>query len=240
MQNLWFTTSKIINHVKARLGAAVRTLELDNDAIAQVLKDETLEALSVYFPKTIGYIVDTKEDIVDNQRGLFYINTPTQLLGAELILSMSTLGQSGAYDFYDRSFQICPHEFVLAWLQAEVSGFTTIPYSAELVPPNKIRITPIPPSTNENKIALKLKVAHTDFTEFHPGLREVIYDLGACDVKLDILGFRSVFTNINASMADLELSMGTFEEAKSERKELLEKIRSFQHLSVNRRKIWCQ
>lgn len=238
MQDLWFTTSKIINHVKARLGASVRGLELDNDAIAKILKDETLPALSVFFPKTIGYIVDTKQDIVDNQRGLFYINTPTQLLGAELILSMSTLGQSGAYDFYDRSFQICPHEFVLAWLQAEVSGFTTIPYSAELVPPNKIRITPIPPSTNENKIALKLKVAHSDFTEFHPGLRETIFKLARCDVKLDILGLRTVFTNINTSMADLELSMGTFEQAEAERNELIEKIRSFQHLSVNRRKCW--
>jgi hypothetical protein len=240
MQDLWFSTSKIVNHVKARLGASVRGLELDNDAIAKVLKEETLPTLSIYFPKFIGYIVDTKEDIVDNQRGLFYINTPTTLIGAELILSMSTLGQSGAYDFYDRSFQICPHEFVLAWLQAEVSGFSTIPYSCELVPPNKIRVTPIPPSTNENKIALKLKVAHSDFTEFPPGLRETIFKLARCDVKLDILGLRTVFTNLNVSMADIELGMGTFEQAESERDALLEKIRGAMHLSANRRKVWCQ
>lgn len=235
MQDLWFTTAKIVNHVKARLGASMRGLELDNDAIAKILKEETLPTLSIYFPKFINYIIDMDQDMVDGQRGFYYINTPTQLLGAELILSINGVSNNS---WYDRSFSICPLEFVLSWLQKEITDFTTVPYTIEFFPPNKVMITPNPPAGNENKIAVKLKVAHSDFTEFHPGLRETILKLAVCDVKLDILGMRRVFNNISTSFAEIELNMGTYEEAEGKRDELLEKIRSMMHLSANKRKIF--
>jgi hypothetical protein len=39
-------------------------------------------------------------------------------------------------------------------------------------------------------------------------------------------------------MSDIELSLGTYEEAETKRDDLLEKIRASMHLSANRRKIF--
>jgi len=239
MDNLWLSTASIIRRIKARLGAGMRNLELDDDAIAQILTDETLPTLSVYFPKVIHYIIDMKNDMVDGQRGLYYVNTPTQCLGAEVLTSLNGIGSSTT--FYDRFYRVCPFEFVLSFLQDEIANWTSIPYTVHFRPPNKVEIAPNPPEgMNDNRMALKLKVAHSDFTEFHPGLREYILNLAACDVKLDILGFRSVFTNINTSISEIELGMGTFENAQQEREQLLEKFRQSMHLSANRRKIWTE
>ena len=237
MDNLWLSTSKIIQRVKARVGAGMRNLELDDDAIAEILRDETLPTLSVYFPKIIHYIVDMKNDMVDGQPGMYYVETPTQLLGAELLTSLNGIGSSTT--FYDRFYRVCPFEFVLSFLQDEIANFTAIPYTVHFLPPNKINIAPNPPEgMNDNRMALKLKVAHSDFTEFHPGLREYILQLAACDIRMDILGFRHVFTNVNTTQSEIELYTGTYEDAVNERKELLEKFRQNMHLSSNRRKIW--
>jgi len=236
MAEAWLSTSYLVNHIKARLGAACRELELDNDAIAKVIKDETLKTLSLYFPKFIYYIIDIDKDQVGKDQGLYYINTPTQLLGAEMIVSLNGLGTGDT--FYDRTYSVCPFEYLLTFKQKEIKDYTRVPTTIEIVPPNKVRIMPNPAIGMGRKICVKLKVAHSDFQEFHPGLLEIIKQLCLCDVKLDILGFRRVFSNINTSMSDIELSLGTFEEAESKRTELLEKIRSNMHLSTNRRKCW--
>lgn len=232
----WLTMSKVVNSVKARLGAGARNLELDNDAIASVIRNETLPALSVYFPKMVYYVIDMYEDVVDkHQKGRYYVEWETPILGVEIITSLN--GVSNA-TWYDRSFSICPLEFILSFMQKEITDWTTTPYTVHFLPPNQVMINPNPPYGTANKIAIKMKVAHKDFTEFHPGLREIIIKLCTYDVKLDILGMRRIFSNINTSMSDLELSMGTFEEADAKRDELIEKIRSQQHLSYNRRRLF--
>lgn len=235
MAEAWLSTSYLVNHVKSRLGAACRELEIDNDAIAKILKEETLKTLSIYFPKFINYIVDIDQDQVGTDHGCYYINTPTQLLGAEIILSLNGLADTA---FYDRTYSICPFEYMLTFMQREIMQYTVVPTTVEMIPPNKVRIMPNPAIGMGRKIALKLKVAHSDFQEFAPGLLEIIKKLALCDVKLDILGMRRIFNNISTSMADIELSLGTYEEAESKRDELLEKIRNSMHLSTNRRKIF--
>jgi len=235
MAETWLSTSYLVNHIKSRLGASVRGLELDNDAIALVLKEETLRTLSLYFPKFIGYIVDIEKDQVGRDQGLYYIDTPTALLGVELILSMNGLGN---YTYYDRTYSICPFEYILTYLQKEILDYTRVPTTCSFEPPNKVRVSPNPATMMGKKVVLKLKVAHSDFQEFHPGLLETIKKLALCDVKLDILGMRRIFNNINTSMSDIELSLGTYEEAETKRDDLLEKIRASMHLSANRRKIF--
>ena len=126
----------------------------------------------------------------------------------------------------------------MSFMQKEIMDYTQVPYTIEMVPPNKIRIMPNPAAGFSHKIGVKLKVAHSDFQEFSPGLREVILKLALCDVKLDILGMRRIFTNISTGMNEIELAIGTYEEAESKRDELLEKIRANMHLSANRRKIF--
>jgi hypothetical protein len=231
----WLNNTKIVNSVKARLGAGMRGIELDNDSIAKVLRDETLPTLSIYFPRFINYVIDMDEDQVGRQKGLYYVEWPTQILGAEIITSLN--GVSNA-TWYDRSFSICPLDFIMSFMQKEITDFTTVPFTVEFLPPNQIQINPNPPRGTMNKIAVKLKVAHADFAQFAPGLREIILKMATYDVKLDILGFRRIFSNISTSMADIELTMGTFEEAESKRDELIEKIRGQAHLSANRRKIY--
>jgi len=129
-------------------------------------------------------------------------------------------------------------EYILTYLQKEILDYTRVPTTCSFEPPNKVRVSPNPATMMGKKVVLKLKVAHSDFQEFHPGLLETIKKLALCDVKLDILGMRRIFNNINTSMSDIELSLGTYEEAETKRDDLLEKIRASMHLSANRRKIF--
>ena len=228
-------TSYLVNYIKARLGAASKGLEIDNTALANIIHDETLKTLSVYFPKSEIYAIDPNQAQVDPlQTGLFYVQPKTALLGVEKIVS---LGMNGSYDngIVNRAFP-CPTDFILMHASAEIMDMMRIPYTVHFLPPDKVRINPNPPYTNV--IYIRIKTAHSDFSEFNPGLLEIIKKLALCDVKLDILGLRKHFTTLNTSYADIELDMGTFEEADSQRSDLMEKIRANMHLSASRRKVY--
>ena len=228
-------TSYLVNYIKARLGSSVKKLEIDNTAISNILYEETLRTLSVYFPKFENYAIDPNRDEVDpNQRGLFFVTPKSTLMGVERIIS---LGMSGSYDngAFENMFP-CPIDFMLTHAAKEIMDIMRIPYTISFLPPDKVQINPNPPYTNI--IYIRIKIAHNDFSEFNPGLLEIIKKLALCDVKLDILGMRKHFTTLNTTFADIELDLGTFEEADSQRSDILEKIRANSHLSANRRKVY--
>ena len=232
------TNSDVLNRVKARLGTSAHRLELDEEDIAQCIRQETLPTLSVFFPREEAVIINQDKDAVpdDPDIGTYYLRAPSGLtvLGVIEMVGLD-FGSRYATRFHHMRRAVSFQDVVSEKLVNMSEGLAP-PYVAEFIPPDKFRVTPNPP-LNE-PFVVKVKTVHKDFSLFPFGLRETILTLAECDVRMDLLGVRQHFTNVSAEFAEIELNLGPFEDARTKRDELLEKMAAKQHLSASRKKVW--
>ena len=233
-----YNINDVINRVKARLGAQIRELELTDSAIYDILTKETLSTLSVYFPDTAVVVVNPAEDNVPfEESNVYFLRTEDTVINIVNVIGMSDgIQDSGLYnDFRYSSQNIDPSNFVLYNAQKEMYDANQLPYTAVLMPPNMVKVNPRPRGGN---VVLRVNVAQKDFSKLHPGLREYVMNLAEYDVKMDILGFRQYFTQLNTGFDSIELNLGTFQEAEQKRTELLNLFREKRQLSSNRKRLW--
>ena len=234
----FITTSDVINRIKVRIGSLAHVMELSDGDIRKCIRNETLRTLSVFFPRIVDVPVNLTqdEDTEAQDKGTFFIRwSETDILGCE-----EAVGLGYSYDDgYGRLSRYSGRRSggVLNQIVDNIAEGLTSPFLPEFIPPNKVLVTPNPVG-RRNTFVLTCKVAHSDFSKFNPGLREMIMELAEYDVKMDLLSVRQYFANVQAEFATIELNLGPLEEAVSNRRELLEKIRPKFHLSANRRKVW--
>jgi len=226
--------SDIINRVKARIGASVRGLELDDYHLAELLTNETLKTISIHFPLQRYHIINPQEVAVEGNGGYFYLDLDYPIIGVSDVIDTGFLDYTNSA-IYNRLMSN-PSEIMSSFLTKELIDANIIPTTVTYEPPNLVRLHPW--RNLHRKIAVRLKVPHQSFNTLHPGLREKVFKLCEYDVKLDILGIRKYFNNLSTPFAEIELNLGPFEEAESKRDELLEKFRIHQHKSANRKKLW--
>lgn len=239
MSDPLFNITDIINRVKARLGASFRELEITDTAIYDILMNETLKTLSVYFPKTSVVVVDPESDRVEfAEPNVFFLRTDETVINIVSVIGADPGNyQNGIYDeLRFTQFNVDPSQRMMFQMQNEIYDAYQVPYSAILYPPNMVQITPRP--RGGLHLVLRVNVAHTDFNQFHPGLREHIMRLAEYDVKLDILGIRQYFQQISTGFEQIELNLGTFQEAEQKRDELTQLFREKRQLSQNRKRLW--
>ena len=228
--------SDIINRIKARIGASVRGLELSDYHLSELLTNESLKTLSIYFPQIIPHVIDADEDIVDKtgNTNLFYLKTSYPVIGVSDVIDIGYLDYTNNA-LYHR-LMTNPSDIMMSYLTKELLDANTLPTTATFIPPNMVSIHPY--NDLHRKIVLKLKVPHQSFNTLHAGLREKVFKLCEYDVKLDILGIRKYFNSLSTPFADIELNLGSFEDAESKRDELIQLFRINQHKSANRKKLW--
>ena len=84
--------AEIVNHIKARLGATHRRLELDDQDIVRLLQTETLKTLSIYHPFFLEYMLDLKTTLVEGMGNTYNVPLDIQgfkLMGVEKVYSTS-------------------------------------------------------------------------------------------------------------------------------------------------------
>ena len=233
-----FDITDIINRVKARLGAQVREMEITDSAIYDILMNETLQTLQVYFPDTGVVVVNPTTDVVPyEESNIFYLRTDETVINVVSVIGMSDgVSDSGIYnDFRFNQYNIDPSNFILYNAQREIADANSLPYTAVMMPPNMVRINPRP---RGGSVVLRVNVAHKDFSRIHPGLREYVMRLAEYDVKMDILGIRQYFSQINTGFDSIELNLGSFQDAEQKREELIQTFRERRQFSSNRKKLW--
>ena len=233
----FISTHGILNHVKAKLGSRAHKLELSDSDMVRCLMDNTLKTLSVYFPRMVNVQVDAKRDAVVGVKdvGTYHIKPPND----DEILGVVELMGLGFAHHYPHAYAQ-PHRYPAGDLldygtQTMVEGLTS-PHTAEFVPPNQVNVRPNP--AFQDQFLLRCKAAHKNFSTLPPGLLEHVRNLAEYDIRLDILGERQYFTNVQAEFAEIELNVGPYEEALGRRDELIQLFTSKQHFSANRKKVW--
>ena len=231
------TIAEVADRVKARLGTSVHKLELTEEEIGKCLRDETLRTLSIYFPREEVISVQPGRDDYpgDPDRGSYRIRSAQELevVGVVELIGLGMSARHGTGLTHVRrvmSFQ----DIVSEKLVTMTEGLS-VPYQAQFEPPDKARISPNPP---EEPFLLRIHTVHGGFGSFPLGLRETIMRLAECDVRLDVLGARQHFTSVSAEFAEIELNLGPFEEARTQRDELIERMTSKKHLTSTRKKVW--
>lgn len=232
----------ILNHVKARLGAFIRDLELSDEAIIKVLQEETLPTLSIYMPYYCSYMLDVQKSAVQPLMNTYFI--PEKLDDEFTVLDVQAVipsfrGMSNTAYFYmplGGDLQSIITNLAGTKFANTVYGSMINPMTWNYIRPNQLRLDSM--YSNQNMLLI-LKTTHRrDFATFLPGSAEVVKKLALLDVALDIYSVRKYFSNINTTVANFNLDLDFFQSAYDKREELVEKLRLNQLKNPGTKKIY--
>lgn len=219
----------IMNHIKGRLGATHRKLELSDDDLVRLLRDETLNTLSVYFPYFIEYRIDMRNDRVENMSNTYHLPTEIggfRLLGVEKVIPATGNNVSGnalAYTILGGDAMSAMSNFMNTKLSNGMSMAMLPPETFQFMPPNLVRLHNY---YTQGSALCVLKTTHReDFTTFSPGLLESIKALALADVSNDLLGIRQYFSNVGTTFGEINLNLESLQQWSGRRDDLIESFR---------------
>lgn len=224
------TSSSVLRRVKAELGIDFHKLEISDDSIMDIIKEDTLETFSIYFPDLIPVEIYATSKLPEHM-GTFEIVTPRQLVG----VSKLYLDYNGAYTMNSIA-SVNPAERQMA---ADLMSMATQTPTFKFRPPNKVEIYPKNFNNISNRFMIEAKAVHLeDFSTIHLGLKEEFLKLCIYDVKKYIFGIRSEFENNNTLFGEIRLNIDKFSNAEADRDTLINLWRTNQHKTSSRQKVW--
>lgn len=230
----------IVNHIKARLGASHRKLELSDEDIVNCLQTETLQTLSVYHPFYMEYGFNFNTSAVDNMEGTY--NLPTEIEGFKVLgveRSIGSVGQmsmNSSFNMLGGNLLSAMTSFMNSKLAAGLQSVMMPPETFQYIHPGMFRVYN---TSGMNSCALALKTTHRkDFGTFPPGLRETIFKLALADVANDLLGIRTYFQNVGSTFAEINLNLDLLNKWSDSRDEIVEQMRKNQLKNAGVRKIY--
>jgi len=231
-------TTNVLRHIEKELGYKFSQLEITHDEILDLLKLETLTTFSKYFPYQGDLIViEPIKDLVPGTSNIFYIDSETEILNINKLvpnsilgpyLNTSEVGVSIANSLYSNP--------ISRQLDKDLISAVTNPTTFRFIYPNKVEITPA--ALASNTFAIMVNRVHPDHFGTIPGLlRDEFLELAVCDVKIMLYKIRTRFQNISSTFGELSLFIDDLQNAKDERKDLLDKFRTNVLKNPNRKKI---
>jgi hypothetical protein len=212
--------------------------------MAKIISKETLLVFSKYFPHEYYQVIKKEDRIKSNVAdGRYYLNAPTAVLavnrlvgGFDTRIGMGRLHRRGVYRDGDpigagghfmggliENFQI-----------NDILAVSTLPITTRLIPPNTVEL--IPRGAYEGN-SLVIYCVHPITLHTIPlSMADKFIELAECDVKLALRSMLKKFKSISGPQGDIELDLEDLDEAKSERKELLESFIKNTMLRANKKK----
>lgn len=223
--------SEILSYIEYELGAShAEVLELTQFDMIETIKKRTLPVFSKYYPHFENIIVE-KSDEVKPGSGIYHLKTDLKIFGVSKVLPWGT-DLAGRLD--TRIFQDPVDNYVMN----SAEGLLRTPTTFNFIPgTNKVEV--FPKDYGYDKLLVQVKVMHPSHLKTIPdGLLEVFQELALCDVCIGLKAIRSKFTNISTIYGNIELDQSLFDDARGNRKDLLEKIKSNYYKDARRKKIW--
>lgn len=217
--------TKLINKIEVRLGTRPLNLpeELSKENWAEIIKEQSLETFSRYFPHKLPYTVNQAD--IDKRTGKYiidekYISDAAKILGVrDLSWNQLTPGSSGInnqpygfYDFYANTYSY--DDFMLMQMRANELSLFNYGFFVEFEDPNKICVKD---STGNDVMAniphfnVELLLVHADtLNTISPTKMESFEKLAQADVAVFLYenlkyydGLETVFGSANLRLDDL-------------------------------------
>lgn len=225
----------LLSKIEKRLGLTmlVKHLpeELNKNAWADVIKDDTLVTFSRYFPAKIRFVVNDETCYKKRENGKnVYIIKDEYLGGAKLLGAMDidwqdtsadniSVGQTAGYGYYvpnygglDDTFQ----SFINMQASADIGSLYNNNIYLDFEYPNKISISRAGNvDVNLSSFVVNLLVQHSSLATISPTKMETFEALAQADIARFLFmnlryfdGLETIFVNIDLKLSELEQEAG--------------------------------
>lgn len=216
-----YNQTDLLQFINMELGAYIRPLELSNDELMKIVEVQTLTIFSKYFPHMELITVNFKHDSVPEKQGWYYINTDFIILGVARIYPSNF--NASLYNNYSMTY----NEPVTAKMAADQMSYVENPLLWEFHSPNIIEIFPKYWQYTNTNFGVQIKVVHPiHLKTIPPNLFDHFRELAKLDVFIALGKIRKYYSTISTTFGNIELFLDELNDAKSERKELIEKFQS--------------
>lgn len=237
---MFWDKSHLLKRIKMALGTySIKLPVEDKDIFADVIQDNTIPVFSTYVPYKYSMIGDLNEmrvndrykvddsSLVSNDYQLPNIFPEQECIGINNIrpyIEYNGMMMTASYETID-SYQ------VLATGQglANLSSAMIPPQTFEFIPPNGFRI--YNQVLYNNKVWLDLAYTHSPELNTIPlTARESFFQLALLDTKMYLWNQMKYYVGLQTAIGQLDLKIDSWENAESERKDLLNSWDDTYHL----------
>ena len=234
--------SSVLTAIKSDLGIYHITLPFENpdEEIMNIIRTRTIPSYSTFYPQVIKLPVDLSKDLIPIKtdytesvyripdifggRPLMYIRdvSPRRDLISGDTNNMSPLFQ-GSMDLYG--------SLMYGQISADLMSLAAPPITFEFNPPNILRLFNI--STMYGNINIEFAVAHAlNLSTIPDTAWESFLELAILDVKKFLYNTMKHYNEIQTAYGTVNLKIDDWQNADSERKDLIEKWRDSYHLET--------
>ena len=219
----------VLSYIKRNLGFPFMALELSDKEILDYIKDITIRDWSYYVPNVnkMNLNLSLEANRVAGKTNEFYLNEPDgrEILGVkDLYFDQGNLMALGHPPFG------VFNEFELReWAYQVNSAMTAKMFSSwdktfEFQHPNIVRISPYPFNNLQNVTVEYERMSSTDFSEIPNDVHRYFLDLALADIMIALGRIRKRYENIKTPFGDIPISDQIFDEGKTLRGEIIEKL----------------
>lgn len=233
------TPTMVLNHVKNQIGASVLPLPIDDEGIMEIIYNDSLYTISEFFPYTHRMDIQPSQFSVEGQFGVFYVPTEEEdleIIGISRMYMREGLMGHGVYPPY--GFADSPRNFVEVQLATDVMSAVQVPNTFKFIQPNRIEVFPRT-FIDRRVITVEAKcVQPKHMGGIHMGLRRHFLELCTYDVKIVLWNILKQFDDMTTPFGSLRLNVNDWENAKSDRDNLIEEFKRNFIKSPDRKKIF--
>lgn len=222
--------AKVLKYIKRNLGFPFMHLEWEDTDILDYVKDETIRDWSYYVPdvKQMALNLQLEANKVPGRSNEWYLSEPEgrEILNIKDIYfdagNLYALGHPpyGVFSEYDL------REWALQVSQAMTTKmFSSWDYTFEFKHPNIVRISPYPFNELQFVAVEYERMSADDFSEIPNDLHRYFLDLALADVMISLGRIRKRYSgNLRTPFGDIPLESDIFDEGKTLRSEVIEKL----------------
>ena len=229
----------LIRELEMDLGYKFTDLEIEHDAILEIIKIKTLPTFSKYFPYQTRITIDREKDLVPGYSNRYYLKTDSEIMNINRLVTNNAkvdASSSGLTGVAMRpGFDYGLSNFFERQIQADLASASN-PVTFMFYPPNQIEIYP----SFINGL-VELNVVHDETLHTIPmNMKEYFMQLALADVKMALYQIRNRFNNMQTSFGTLELFIDDLQTGRDERNELIEKFKNASIKTTRRKKLWIR
>lgn len=230
--------SYVLQYIKRMLGASHRPLPIGDDEIIDIIKMESLYTFSNFYPYQFNISL-TQNNIVKGEQGVYYLDGQgLEILGVSKVFRRepTDLGYYGT-GYYGSQTIMSPVEVLSAQISTDLTSMGQVPYTFNFIPPNRVEL--FPKNIIDEDIIVTVKALHPEhLTTIPVSFREPFLKLCLLDVKISLWKILNQYNDMTTAVGNFNLRIEDYENAESERTELLEKMTTNYMKEANRRKIY--
>lgn len=221
----------VLKYVKRNLGFSFMHLEWTDEEILDYIRTDTIRDWSYYIPDKakMGLNLNLEANKVPGRSNEFYLNEPE---GREILNVVDLYFDQGNYYALGHPPLGVFTEFELRDWALQVSQamttklFSSWDYTFEFEHPNIVRISPYPFNNTQFVTVEYERMTADDFREIPNDLHKYFLDLCLADVMIALGRIRKRYGDgqLRTPFGDIPLNSDIFDEGKSLRQEVTEKL----------------